>query len=107
MATSSLQTSTQQTQSAPFRPKLLLRLGELLIWIFLVGMALVEFAPISWIFATSLRNPSESFNLPPDFWPTSFRWDNYLAVIQSPQINFLLFFGTASRSRCSPPSPSC
>ncbi|MFM7173334.1 MAG: carbohydrate ABC transporter permease [Caldilinea sp.] len=91
MATS-LQTSTQQTQSAPFQPKLLLRLGELLIWIFLVGMALVEFAPISWIFATSLRNPSESFNLPPDFWPTSFRWDNYLAVIQSPQINFLLFF---------------
>lgn len=91
MATS-LQTSTQQTPSAPFQPKLLLRLGELLIWIFLVGMALIEFAPISWIFATSLRAPSESFNLPPDFWPTSFRWDNYLAVIQSPQINFLLFF---------------
>jgi multiple sugar transport system permease protein len=67
-------------------------LGELLIWVFLIGMAIIEFAPISWIFSTSLRNPSESFNLPPSFWPTDFHWENYLAVVQSPQINFLLFF---------------
>ena len=66
--------------------------GEIVIWSFLIVMALIEFAPISWIFSTSLRNPSESFNLPPDFWPTAFHWENYLAVIQSPQINFLLFF---------------
>lgn len=67
-------------------------LGEGLIWAFLIVMALFEFAPISWIFSTSLRNPSESFNLPPDFWPTSFHWQNYVAVIQSDQIDFLLFF---------------
>ncbi|HXF60701.1 MAG TPA: carbohydrate ABC transporter permease [Caldilineaceae bacterium] len=66
--------------------------GEALIWLFLIVMALVEFAPISWIFATSLRNPSESFNLPPSFWPTSFVWQNYWAVITSDQINFLGFF---------------
>ena len=66
--------------------------GEIAIWTFLIVMALIEFAPISWIFSTSLRNPSESFNLPPDFWPTAFHWQNYLAVIQSDQINFLLFF---------------
>lgn len=67
-------------------------LGESVIWTFLIVMAIIEFAPISWILATSLRNPSESFKLPPDFWPTSFHWQNYLAVINSPQINFLLFF---------------
>ena len=67
-------------------------LGEALIWVFLITMAIVEFAPISWIFSTSLRNPSESFNLPPSFWPTAFHWENYLAVVQSTQINFLLFF---------------
>jgi multiple sugar transport system permease protein len=55
-------------------------------------MAIVEFAPISWIFATSLRNPADSFNLPPDFWPTAFHWENYVAVITSPKINFLGFF---------------
>ncbi|MFN3333431.1 MAG: carbohydrate ABC transporter permease, partial [Caldilinea sp.] len=67
-------------------------LGEISIWLFLIVMAILEFAPISWIFSTSLRNPSDSYKLPPDFWPTAFHWQNYLAVINSPQINFLLFF---------------
>ena len=47
-------------------------LGEIVVWAFLIVMAIVEFAPISWIFATSLRNPADSFNLPPSFWPTAF-----------------------------------
>jgi multiple sugar transport system permease protein len=73
------------------RPPLFL-VGEVLIWSFLIIMAVIEFAPISWIFATSLRNPADSFKLPPDFWPTAFHWENYLAVIQSPKIQFLRFF---------------
>jgi multiple sugar transport system permease protein len=67
-------------------------LGESVIWLLLIVMAIVEFAPISWIFSTSLRNPSDSFNLPPDFWPTAFHWENYLAVVQSERIQFLRFF---------------
>jgi multiple sugar transport system permease protein len=67
-------------------------LAETGIWAFLLVMALIEFAPISWIFATSLRNPADSFNLPPDFWPTAFHWENYVAVITSPKIEFLRFF---------------
>lgn len=67
-------------------------IGEVILWTFLIAMAIIEFAPVSWILATSLRNPSESFNLPPSFWPTSFHWQNYVAVIQSPSIRFLLFF---------------
>jgi multiple sugar transport system permease protein len=67
-------------------------LGEIVIWTFLIVMAIVEFAPISWIFATSLRSTADSFNLPPDFWPTAFHWENYVAVINSPKINFLGFF---------------
>jgi multiple sugar transport system permease protein len=71
--------------------------AEVLIWGFLIVMAIVEFGPISWIFATSLRNPSESFNLPPSFWPTDFVWQNYLAVVNSPQINFLGFFWNSAK----------
>lgn len=71
---------------------ILFYIGEALLWIFLIGMAIFEFAPISWIFATSLRPPADSFKLPPDFWPTSFEWQNYVAVINSPQISFLNFF---------------
>jgi multiple sugar transport system permease protein len=66
--------------------------GEAILWILLLTMAFIEFAPVSWIISTSLRNPADSFNLPPDFWPTAFRWDNYLAVINSPQLKFMNFF---------------
>jgi multiple sugar transport system permease protein len=67
-------------------------LGEGVIWIFLIGVAIIEIAPISWLFSTSLREPATSFDLPPDFLPTAFQWQNYLAVINSPDIDFLLFF---------------
>jgi len=67
-------------------------LGEGIVWTLLIGVALVEIAPISWMFSTSLRDPKDSFNLPPDFWPTAFHWQNYLSVVNSPDIVFLLFF---------------
>lgn len=89
-------TLTKPTPVAPRQPRLRrspwFYLGEILLWGFLLVMAIFEFAPVSWIFATSLRNPADSFNLPPDFWPTAFHWQNYLAVITSPKINFLGFF---------------
>jgi multiple sugar transport system permease protein len=67
-------------------------LGEGLIWALLLVMALIEIAPLMWMFSTSLRDPARSFDLPPDFLPTAFHWENYLAVINSPEISFLLFF---------------
>jgi len=67
-------------------------IGEVAIWLFLIAMAVIEFAPISWMFSTSLRRAGDSFNLPPDFLPTAWQWQNYLAVINSPNIKFLLFF---------------
>ena len=67
-------------------------LRESVLWILLVGIALIEVAPLTWMFSTSLRDPKNSFDLPPDFWPTAFHWQNYLTVITSPDIQFLLFF---------------
>ena len=66
--------------------------GESVIWAFLIIVAVIEFAPISWMFSTSLRDPNTSFNLPPDFWPTAFHWENYWSVLSSSDIQFLLFF---------------
>jgi len=70
-------------------------LGEIIIWAFLLTMVIIEIAPVLWLFSTSLRNPARSFDLPPDFLPTDFQWRNYLAVINSPQIDFLRFFGNS------------
>ena len=83
---------TLNLQKTRARPSPLSYLSEGFIWILLIGIALIEFAPISWMFATSLRDPKNSFDLPPDFWPTAFHWENYMAVINSADINFLLFF---------------
>jgi multiple sugar transport system permease protein len=66
--------------------------GNGLLWLLLIIMALIEFLPISWLFANSLRNPLVAYNLPPSFFPTAFQWQNYAAVMSSPQIRFMLFF---------------
>ena len=73
----------------------LLIAGGVFIWAFLAVMVVIEIAPISWLFSTSLRNPATSFDLPPDFLPTDFQWRNYLAVINSPEIDFLRFFSNS------------
>lgn len=67
-------------------------IGESILWILLIGVALIELAPITWMVSTSLRDPKTSFDLPPDFLPTAFHWENYLSVINSPDIEFLRFF---------------
>ncbi len=53
--------------------KLILNLALLLI-------SLLMIAPFLWIISTSLRLPRDSFKLPPSFFPTTFHWQNYLAV---------------------------
>ena len=67
-------------------------IGGILLWVLLIAVAMIEIAPITWMFSTSLRDPKNSFDLPPDFLPTAFHWQNYYAVINSPDINFLRFF---------------
>ena len=47
------------------------RLGKGIVLAFLIIMALIEVMPLMWLFSTSLRLPSESYDLPPDFLPTS------------------------------------
>jgi len=72
-------------------------LTEGVLWGLLILVALIEIAPITWMFSTSLRDPSHSFDLPPDFLPTAFHWENYLTVINSPNIEFLLFFWNSTK----------
>lgn len=88
-------TVTPATRLQPQRKQgrsLWLWIGESILWILLIGVALIELAPITWMVSTSLRDPKTSFDLPPDFLPTAFHWENYLSVINSPDIEFLRFF---------------
>ena len=47
------------------------------------ALSLIWLMPFMWMFSTSLRIPSESFRLPPDFFPTSFNFQNYVSVLTS------------------------
>lgn len=92
MTTTVRPTTGIQTQAKASGRSFWLLLGESLLWILLIEVALIEIAPITWMVSTSLRDPKNSFDLPPDFLPTAFHWENYLSVINSPDIEFLRFF---------------
>lgn len=58
------------------------RIGRWLTLGLLIAAALVMLAPLIWAFSTSLRTPAQSFTLPPQWLPTDFAWQNYLAVFE-------------------------
>lgn len=41
-------------------------------------------APFVWMFVTSLKSPAHLFDLPPNWIPVEFQWDNYLTAINGP-----------------------
>jgi multiple sugar transport system permease protein len=92
MATVTNQSTAKPRTAAKSSRSGLYYVVEILLWVLLISVALIEIAPISWMISTSLRDPKNSFDLPPDFFPTAFHWQNYLAVITSPDIEFLRFF---------------
>jgi len=81
-----------KSRARGLKERLLSGTGKGIIYLLLVTMAFIELMPIMWLFSTSLRLPSRSYELPPDFFPTSFRWQNYAEVFESPLINYPLFF---------------
>jgi multiple sugar transport system permease protein len=58
-------------------------------WIDVVAMvvlgiiAVLVFLPFLWMFSTSLRPASQSYDLPPAWLPTEWRWENYRRVFDS------------------------
>lgn len=59
------------------------KLPQIVLQISLFLLCIIMLAPFAWVISTSLRLPSESFKLPPSFLPTSFHYQNYIAVFTS------------------------
>ncbi|MCY4146528.1 MAG: carbohydrate ABC transporter permease [Chloroflexi bacterium] len=53
--------------------------------------AILVLLPLLWMFSTSLRPLADSYKLPPQWLPTAWRWQNYLAPFES-NVPFELFF---------------
>jgi ABC-type glycerol-3-phosphate transport system permease component len=48
-----------------------------LVYILLIGLAIIFILPFLWMVSTSLKPQDEVFTYPPKFLPTSFQWQNY------------------------------
>jgi multiple sugar transport system permease protein len=59
------------------------QLGFWLTVLLLLIASVIILAPIVWTFSTSLRQPSDSFSVPPKWIPIPADWSNYRAVFET------------------------
>ncbi len=60
-----------------------LKISDIISYTILTIAAIFVMMPLAWMFSTSLRPTTESFQLPPAWLPTEFRWENYVAPFES------------------------
>lgn len=72
-----------QALSAKRKRKKSISAGDIFSYAILTAAAILVLMPLLWMFSTSLRPTSESFQLPPAWLPTEFRFENYLAPFES------------------------
>jgi multiple sugar transport system permease protein len=58
-------------------------------------LSLLMIFPFLWMVSTSLKTPATAFLLPPQLWPSEWRWDNYRQVLFHPTVPILLFFANS------------
>ena len=77
-----MSTLTASRRTRAFKPGTAARILALLV------AAALTLGPVLWTLSTSLRSPSESFNLPPQFLPVNPDFSSYVQVFQ--QVNMVL-----------------
>ncbi len=82
---STLTTPRQSQRQTPRRPIRIGRPGTIGRVAILLVAAALTLGPVMWTLSTSLRTPSESFNLPPQFLPLNPDLTSYFEVFE--QIN--------------------
>ena len=60
-----------------------IKLGDVVSFGLLTIAAILVMMPLFWMFSTSLRPTSESYQLPPQWLPTQFRIENYISPFES------------------------
>lgn len=71
------------------------RAVQIILNIVLIAFGILFLLPFFWAFATSLRLPKDSFDLPPAFFPTEWKWGNYAHIFQA--FDFLQFFWNSTK----------
>src|SRR5947209_15420513 len=53
-------------------------LQRVLVYVLLIVGSIVFILPFMWMLTTSLKPSSQVFTFPPQFFPSSFQWRNYI-----------------------------
>jgi multiple sugar transport system permease protein len=59
------------------------RLGTVVLYVLLIALAVPMVVPFYWMLVSSLKEPSDIFSFPPQWWPNPIRFDAYPNVIES------------------------
>jgi len=51
--------------------------------IVIIFFAVLNLFPLYWLFTSSLKNSSDVIKMPPDWWPKTFTFDNYMEVFHN------------------------
>src|SRR5690349_7426370 len=80
MATGQMTIKREQSYARTTAEMVRYRLGRWLTMAFLFVMAFLTLMPFIWVVSTSLRTPSQSFSVPPQWIPTDMDFSNYATV---------------------------
>ena len=73
------------------KAKLSGNIRQAILIIFLSTSCFIALLPFFWTFSTSLRLPSESYRMPPSFFPTDFHYQHYITVFTTfPFLRFII-----------------
>ena len=72
-----------------------IKLTPILTVAVLAALSLLMVFPFVWMVSTSLKTPATAFLLPPQLWPSEWRWENYRQVLFHPTVPILLFFANS------------
>lgn len=65
---------------SPKRRRRKLRTGSVILDVALAGFGVVMIAPLVWLLSTSLTDPAEAFQIPPNWVPVNATFDNFSGV---------------------------
>jgi multiple sugar transport system permease protein len=72
-------------------PGAVLRRRAWLVHLCLIVVCSIFLVPFLWMLSTSLKTAEHSIDYPPQWWPRPFQWSNYLTVLSSKRVHFLLW----------------
>ena len=71
------------------------RVRRVLVYLILLAGLVVTLLPFVWMILASFKTQTELIQVPPTFWPEKATFDNYLTILNDPDLPLLRFYGNS------------